>query len=499
MKKSLFSFAVAALAIVAGCTKPVEPDPYEGREAKMTAFSFTAADNPSALLVDCPAVISGTAVSVTLPYGTKTSSLVATFEVEDKESVVTVAGKAQKSGETVNDFSSPVDYVVSLGDKLNTKYTVTCTFAPEAKWAALGRLAVKAGNLSMAVNPKTAEPEFFVVEDVASSRGPVKVFTEVGKDPVVASPADITCQYLATGISPEGKRVVFTNDYQATSAARRGMILTSTDGKSYTKEAVEIDYSNAYYGPKIGFFGKNIFAISCNNAAGAVAKREANVTRFDGSSWSTGTKLCTYEGASAYYYPILSATSEALYAFVYAVSSGAYILKFDGTNWVEHFALPSDSKYTFQVNKPQCFVANEDGTFYLALGNNAAPYVVNVVKVNPAAETEAAKFVVMGSDVEVGGSIAARYARTAVSPLGKVYFLYIKGSDSVYDLCVTSQNEDTFEWNTPTTLVAGKAIDDFDIAFTANGVGYVCCSVGDVKNEAKEVVDPAHVEVYILK
>lgn len=500
MKKNFFLLSIAALAVMAGCTKQAEPDPYDGREAKLTSFSFTASNNPAVLLVDCEGEIKGNAVSVTVPYGTKLNQMVATFTVGDKESIVTVASVPQVSGVTANDFTAPVDYVVSLGEKKNAKYTVTCVFAPEAQWASAGRTDIDAAYLSMVINPVSDSPEFFALENVASSRGPVKVYSDISKEPVVASPEGFTCQYLAAGISAEGKHVIFTNDYQSTSSARKGMVLTSADGKTYNRESVVIDYSNSYYGPKIGFFGKNIFAISCNNAAVApLAKRDANMTRFDGSVWTTGTKLCTYEGATGYYFPVLSATSEAIYAFVYVVGKGAYILKWDGAGWVEHFALPSDSKYTFQAYVAQGFVANEDGTFYLALGNNADPYIVNVVKINPAAESEAAKFVVLGSDAEVGGSIAARYARVAVSPLGKVYFLYRTGVDHSYSLYVTSHDEEKFEWNTATCLVANKDLDNFDIAFNAAGKGFVCCSVAAVKNEAKEIVDPAHIEVYALK
>ena len=102
-------------------------------EAKITAFGFKAENNPDYLVKDYTGTISGTAISVKVPADTDLSALVATFETADGESTVTVNGTTQVSGTTANDFSDPVDYLVSLGKK-NALYTVTVSELPEAVW-----------------------------------------------------------------------------------------------------------------------------------------------------------------------------------------------------------------------------------------------------------------------------------------------------------------------------------------------------------------------------
>lgn len=71
-----------------------------------TAFRFEASVNN--VHKTYSGEISGTQVTVELPYGVLTKAI-ASFEVADA-SVVSAGGKAQTSGVTANDFSSPVTY-----------------------------------------------------------------------------------------------------------------------------------------------------------------------------------------------------------------------------------------------------------------------------------------------------------------------------------------------------------------------------------------------------
>jgi len=70
--------------------------------------------------------ISGTNIAVSLPVGSNVTALVATFALSDKASA-TVGGTAQVSGTTANNFTSPVQYVVTAADSSTKTYTVTVT------------------------------------------------------------------------------------------------------------------------------------------------------------------------------------------------------------------------------------------------------------------------------------------------------------------------------------------------------------------------------------
>ncbi|MBL9019884.1 MAG: hypothetical protein JNL83_37210 [Myxococcales bacterium] len=95
----------------------------------LTAFSFLDATNP-ALSADVTATINGTAIAATVPAGTDTSALVATFTTTG--TTVQVGGTTQASGVTPNNFGSPVMYVVTAADTTTKIYTVTVTVAPSA-------------------------------------------------------------------------------------------------------------------------------------------------------------------------------------------------------------------------------------------------------------------------------------------------------------------------------------------------------------------------------
>ena len=72
-------------------------------------------------------VITGNQIAVTMPSGTDVRSLTATYIT--KGIVVFVGRTNQKSGETKNDFTSPVTYSVLWRDGYTTSYVVTVTVA----------------------------------------------------------------------------------------------------------------------------------------------------------------------------------------------------------------------------------------------------------------------------------------------------------------------------------------------------------------------------------
>jgi len=75
-------------------------------------------------------VITGSNISVTMPYGTDVSSLIATYITTG--SSVTVDGITQNNGVTTNNFSSPVIYTVIAADGSTQNYTVNVTVAPNS-------------------------------------------------------------------------------------------------------------------------------------------------------------------------------------------------------------------------------------------------------------------------------------------------------------------------------------------------------------------------------
>jgi len=92
---------------------------------EITDFSFES------LTPIVTSTITGTDITLTVPYGTDASSLVATFTTTG--SAVTVDSTPQTSGTTANDFTSAVTYVVTAANSSIQNYTVTVvvTAAPK--------------------------------------------------------------------------------------------------------------------------------------------------------------------------------------------------------------------------------------------------------------------------------------------------------------------------------------------------------------------------------
>jgi formylglycine-generating enzyme required for sulfatase activity len=86
----------------------------------ITAFSFTDAN--AELSSTITAAISGTTITVSVPYGTDVTALVATYTTTG--STVEVNSTAQTSGTTSNDFSSHLIYTVTANDGTTQDYAV---------------------------------------------------------------------------------------------------------------------------------------------------------------------------------------------------------------------------------------------------------------------------------------------------------------------------------------------------------------------------------------
>lgn len=93
---------------------------------ELTALSFLAANN-TGLATDVTATINGNAIAATVPFGTDVTALKATFTTTGTS--VSVAGVAQVSSVTANDFTSAVTYEVTAADASKKDYTVTVTIA----------------------------------------------------------------------------------------------------------------------------------------------------------------------------------------------------------------------------------------------------------------------------------------------------------------------------------------------------------------------------------
>ncbi len=104
----------------------------DGTTATYTVTVTVASSSAKAItaysLAGVAGSISGTAISVTVPFGTNVTALVATFTTTGA-GVPTISGVNQTSGSTANDFTAPVTYTVTAADNTTATYIVTVTVA----------------------------------------------------------------------------------------------------------------------------------------------------------------------------------------------------------------------------------------------------------------------------------------------------------------------------------------------------------------------------------
>jgi len=93
--------------------------------------------------------INGTTITLSVPYGTDVSKLVATFTVSNLASIQ-VDKNIQSNGLTQNDFTKPLNYVVTAQDNSTQTYTVIVVVLPKPKSSAKDITAFSIGNPTIA-------------------------------------------------------------------------------------------------------------------------------------------------------------------------------------------------------------------------------------------------------------------------------------------------------------------------------------------------------------
>ena len=117
-----------------------------------------------------PAVIESGAgtISVTVPYGTNATSMAASFTTSANITSIKVGDTPQVSGETANDFSSSVTYVVTAQNGSTKNWVVAVTVAPASSDATLKSLTINPGVLSPSFASYTSNYTVSVSNNVSS-------------------------------------------------------------------------------------------------------------------------------------------------------------------------------------------------------------------------------------------------------------------------------------------------------------------------------------------
>ena len=94
-------------------------------------------------------VVSENTISISVPYGTNISSLIADFTLSAKAKA-SISNVTQVSGLTSNDFTAPLTYIITAEDGTTKSYVISVTIAPK-----LGLDAFKFDDRSVYPNPSS--------------------------------------------------------------------------------------------------------------------------------------------------------------------------------------------------------------------------------------------------------------------------------------------------------------------------------------------------------
>ena len=252
------------------------------------------------------ATISNTNISVTVPYGTDLKGLIAEFTISGTK--VQVNGIDQVSTQTPNDFSKPVKYTVVAADGSTKDYTVIAIVAPsnakEIKEYILAGAVATISNTNITVtvpfgsNLKSLIAEF----TIAGTKVQVNGVDQVSKQ----TPNDFSKPVKYTVVAADQS----TKDYTVTvtvnstppivAVGKGGAVLYSSDnGKTWENEAV-------------GLTSEELFGVIYHDGLYiAVGTNGVIITSNDGKSWSKSTsgtnavlRAITYDNESNLYYAV---------------------------------------------------------------------------------------------------------------------------------------------------------------------------------------------------
>lgn len=477
--KFLCAAAIAALTALVSCKKENE-DPVIVPDPELTSFKFELANNPEAISSDIEGVISGDAVTVSMMKAADKSGLVATFTANEGD-VVKVGDVVQVSGKTVNDFTNPVDYIVTNSDgSKSALYSVSIT-SVNGKLEPLvtySSLPLYSGAV-LRVNPVDKAPyigfkerEVKDSESVSAEKMTVVKYSD-GAWSTVGSAGfskNVNSSHYDFDITKDGTPYVAYANAEA--SPKNAQVMKYDDGWKVVGDEKTSDMLSNYVG-LAAFSDNNIVVTQINgNAKSAFSNRTLVASVFNGSWNNQETNLAKTQvyfkasckaGETAYVLAIRRGKSDG-------VNYGHDVLAYNGGNWsslrsnyVREGATQTGT-YVYDIT------ATEDGSVYILTADNASDgstYHFVVEKYNPTSKDWS---VVGGTFYPYIHADSHDRAKIAVAPDGTIYLLYLDNKSKVLNL--TWFDSDTKQW-ADEVVVATEELSDINIAFTTSGVGYI--------------------------
>ncbi|MBO9634701.1 MAG: hypothetical protein J7578_16425 [Chitinophagaceae bacterium] len=455
---------------VASCVKKADIwERAKVNEVKLLSFGFYKADNPDLLIKDFVIKqVNSNNLTVLLPADVDRTKLKARFTVGEND-ITRVGGVVQKSGETSNDFTVPVDYFLSDGN-YNAKYTVTIVKGGDFVWSPIPfTLEDSAVAEVMKVSPVTGFPYIMYKQSRPSSsdaRAAMASFENnewVNKgtisDGVIGSYFDFT-------FNNTGAPYVTYTDNSATVAQANtvkmfdGAAWTTLGSRGFTP--VKVTYNALAFDND----GKLQVFTTVDAAGGGFVRRELAVGIWSNNSWSLA-KLPVRASTMVTYRQVAKFKNNAVYLGIYnAITPNSIsVYKYENNTWSTLMNAWKDPNGTSISLYDIDIEVDDDGNVYTALADNSSSGTVKhrVIKYDAATQTVSP----VGGYI-VGSGASSMSLDLALSPIGTPY-LFFKNSSN-HPTLISFDNE-TQDWAIPHVFETEVA-EELSLDFAPNGDAY---------------------------
>lgn len=454
-----------------------DDDPIIEYEAKMLSFGFHMEDNPGVIFQDyLIETVAGTAINFSMPEEVDKSNLIARFTTTENDKVQ-VNGVVQESGTTANDFTAPVDYIVSEGTA-NVKYTVTIGDAPAFVWSALPPFATdQAKSLVMKVNQNDGNPYFLYKQkrETSDEEGAALLTFKDGawKDLGQASDGRIGT-YMDFTFNSAGIPYVSYTDY--TTDVNNLLTVKKLSGSTWSLVGDKGFTSSNYSHHSLSFVNDNkiLLAGTFDGRTGPLTRRELGVNFFENNSWTLNTTIPGRASDQVGYLIKAVKKGDAVYVGSYnAVTPNTIsVYKYSNNTWetlVDSWTDPAATSISLRAF--DIAVDNDNNVFVAMSENSTGEEKLRVVKYDSSnKEVES-----VGNPI-IGATGSATRFDLAVSPFGVPYLLF---KDESNFPAVVNIDKNTIDWTTPKVLDQAIA-SELSIDFAADGVAYLSYIKDDV-------------------
>jgi hypothetical protein len=463
--------AIIALLVLFSCTKEATiTERVKLDEVKLLSIGFYEADNPDVLVKDYVLDnIKNNNLVVLLPENIDRKKLIARFAVS-ANNTVKIDGTVQKSGETINDFSIPKDYILSYGNN-NAKYTVSIGKGADYVWKPLTfTYNDSATTFLLKVNPKTGDP-FIMFNQSRTSSDNQKAAVLAFEDNNWVNKGEASDGRVGTyydlAFNSQGVAYASYADYTA-STAQLNTVKKFTGGTSWALVGNKgITTSRVTYNALAFPNDNKLLLFSTIDVAGVLARRELGISTYENNAWTTNATIPGRASSLFGYLQVARQKNGVIYLGVFNASSpnSVSLYKYENNTWETLVDQWRDTRATaINVRDFDMDVDNE-GNVYAVFADNSdnATYKYRVIKY-----TAATKAVTPLATYINGASGNLFSFDLAVSPLGVPYLFYRNSSNYP---SIVSFDRESQSWSLP-HVFESQVADELNLDFAPNGEAY---------------------------